>query len=494
VIEMLPTLQAEVEALHADVMGGEAITAAAIVTTMTGPAESVSPEGMALLERMMGGRFGAQMANVWAGNYADYGDDESAGEWAFAKEATYHAGPLGYAGDDLGRILEELMRAGPYRPKHDSPRTVTLADGKTVRTTWLGMTIGRAIKAREAKANLGPLSVNGCRPIDPEDTAAAEPTETPEQIIARLEREVARLEQELAKERAQSAIKTTIIRGHNRVEGELRAELERMNRRKYAEWRLRRSKLKSSQVDTLISIVDIGTQRAEYHQTDTPIITGENIAKASNVHESTARANADVVCSLPGSPITRATAYRTDGKRGQLTTYTLPSRDPVEILEQMVTVAEALETRESARPRVAPCPEHPKARVNIYTQHECSRCGRVLASTFPDATPLCEEVTRIEPGTPSVVETVVVPVQHPRIGVPDSDELAERRAAVGMAVPISKGHAHTNGNGHTNGVALLEPLRWRCPCTSDRRTRRPEWGDWVCTTCSVAAPSPEERP
>jgi len=485
-VETLPDLQAEAEAVHAEILGGESIAAAAVVTELTGAAEDVTPDALRVLEAVLGGRYAAQMAKVWAADFADFDGDESSGEWALAKETVYHALQLGYEGDALALVVEQLMRAGPYRPKWDSPRTVTLADKTTVRTTWLGMTIGRAIKARERKHP---------ELVIEEVPAPAVASETSEQTIARLTRELGQEKAAHARTRAASAVQATIIRGHNRAEGELRAEVERLNREKYAEWRLRRSKLKSAQVDTFIALTRIGTKRADWLDKDAPVITGKNIGDELGVHESTARANAEAVCNLPGSPIKRVTAYRQDGKRGQLTTYELPVRDRVELIERMVVVAEALDAPASNRPRPIRCPKHPKARVLVYAQHECSRCGDILQSALQDARPLCEEVTRIET-TPAPVDVpVLYPVHVARIGQSAPDGLA--------AVPVPNSHSHLNGTGTTNGhaptVATLArapaPVDfWRCACMALERHRRAAFGDWVCSGCTMQVPSPDERP
>jgi DNA-directed RNA polymerase subunit RPC12/RpoP len=355
-----------------------------------------------------------------------------------------------------------------------------------------------------------------------EDAAPADPLETPEQIIARLERELAEEKAAHARTRAAHAAQATIIRAQ-------RAELERLNREKYAEWRLRRSKLKSAQVDTFMAIARVGTKRADWLDKDAPVITGANLAGELGVHESTARANAEAVCNLPGSPIRRTTEYRTDGKRGQLTSYELRVRDPVELIEQMVVVAEALDAPTSTRPRPLRCPEHPNARVNVYTQHECSRCGAVLRSDLPDAKPLCEEVTRIGEDAPSVDGSVLIPVQPARMGALGPDDPAaerfreavrangngnghhdpDRAAADLVAIPLGDGHPPpTPANGHAsesgNGssalaigppVAAVPAVAWRCyACTSDRREQTGD-GDWRCAGCrSRGVPPPRGRP
>ena len=411
-VDALPELQAEITTLHGRLFDGRGAAAigSAIVTGMTGPAADVSPEALAILGDVMGGRWGAQMGEIW-GRADIEARDVNEQDWALEKEVTYWAIRRGHSGDDLARIVEQLMRAGPYRRKWDERRG---------QATWLAQDVANAIATVKKRLGTPPSA-----PIAPDDgDAAPAPTEeTPEQTIARLTRE-------LGQAKATIAVQATIIRSQ-------RAKIETYNRRTYAEWRLRRSKMKSTQVDATVGLANLASKRAEYHQTDSPIITGQQLGDEMGMHESSARSNAEAVCSLPGSPIKRVTDYRKDGKRGKITTYELAVRDPVEILERMVIVAEALEEPKATRPRPIHCPKHPRARVNVFAQHECSRCGAVLASDFPNAKPLCVEVTRIEDGPPSVDVPVVTPVQHARIaGTPDSDELRARRGreAVGIAI------------------------------------------------------------
>ncbi|GAH36974.1 unnamed protein product, partial [marine sediment metagenome] len=135
----------------------------------------------------------------------------------------------------------------------------------------------------------------------------------------------------------------------------------------------------------------------------------------------TGRTAADLVCSLPGSPIKRAKAP--GGKYGQVTTYELAVRDPVEILEQFVVIAENLEEKKSSRPAPPTCQKHPEARVD--TLHECSRCREIV-----ELQPLCAKIVRIDPTATAVDEPIVTSEQNVRIaegGVPETDELAARR-------------------------------------------------------------------
>ncbi len=414
--QALPILQDAVDALHARLSSGrERATGAAVVTGMTGPAETVSPEALDVLGHVMGGRFRDQMTAICSrDDVAAQGLSEQ--DWALECEAASHAIRRGHDDEGLVRIVEEVVRAVAYRAKHDERRG---------QTTWLAQDVANAVatvKKRRADKS-GPIL-----DLDEDTTPTPPPNETCEQKAIRLERELAQERAAHARTRAEKAVQATIICNQ-------RATIERHNREKYAERRLRRSKLKSAQVDTFMTIARLGTQRAQWHDRDAPIITGENIADENGWNESTARLNAEAVCNLPGSPIERVSDYRKDGTYGKLTTYKLASRDPIELMERMVVVAESLKDRKSTRPRPIRCPKHPRAKVDILTQHQCSRCGVVLKSDFPTAEPLYGELPRIEAEPPAVAGSVVTNGEVPRIGQPDSDELAERRARAAVAIP-----------------------------------------------------------
>lgn len=194
-VETLPQLQEAVEAVHARWFAGGDAADGAIVTTRIGQADTVTPEGLKVLELVMGGKYAAQMADIWAGK------TDSDQDWALACETARHAIALGHSGDDLGQVVEDVMRAGPWRAKWDRPYTVT-ENGQTVRTTWLGRTIGRAINTVRKRLERSP----DFRVDELEDEHEAAPAEeTPAQTIARLQRE-------LAQARTVVATQQTIIR------------------------------------------------------------------------------------------------------------------------------------------------------------------------------------------------------------------------------------------------------------------------------------------
>ena len=244
-------------------------------------------------------------------------------------------------------------------------------DGQVIHSTYLGVTIGKQIKNAQKRIAKYP-NWPGDDPDNGNDVPTAPADETCPQTVARQRRE-------LAQARAIVAVQQTVMRAQRDEIAALRngealakvvAELEqeralraRDRRLELAKRRLRRCKsLKAGQCDVIEAVARIATERARYFGTDTPIVTAKNIADKLGTHESTPREIAEKVCSLPGSPIQRTTAYREDGKRGKLTTYALDVNDPAEIIERYATIGEALdaEDRKVTRTTVH-CPEHPKA-------------------------------------------------------------------------------------------------------------------------------------
>jgi hypothetical protein len=437
----LVDLQAAVEAVHARWFGGAAAVAGAILTTGAGASDDPGPVGMKVIEAACSGEQRAELfLQWWSGDYSAWDGDPSDGDWFGANEAAYQLIRLGLDGPNAAADLEQALRAGPWREKWDSPRPGTDDDGNPIRTTILGLLIGKALKRQRQRLEaVGRIQFRQAGSDAVDEEAAPVPVaptiETCEDKVARLERELAEERRAHAQSRTLIATQQTIIRAHNRVEAGLRAEVERLNRAKCTTLRIRRSKLKSNQVDGILTMTRLAAERSDYFDTDTPIITGEQLAKEIRVSNDTARGIAELVCSLPGAPIKRVTKYRDDGKRGKLTYYQPETRDEIALLEKWVTVVEALDRPKATRPRETCCPEHPKARVDVFKQHECSVCHRVLASDFPDARPLYAEIPRIAPEPPATVDVPVLnSVQNPRIAATlEAPETAGERAAAMVA-------------------------------------------------------------
>ena len=355
-----------------------------VETAGAGPSETVAPEDMPILERLFSGRHGEHRMRAWTGDYEAFGGNASSADLSIAN------GLVTYCRGDVTRA-ERIMRAGAWRPKWDERRGTT---------TWLGYTFGKALAAYRAWT--------GTQEAPEEPEASEAPTgETCEQKVLRLERELAQERRAHAQTRAVNAVQQTVIRTQ-------RSEIERLNRQIYADYRLGKVKtLTSSQKEVIRALPRIATKRADYFENDRPIITGETIGSEIGKCATTARTAADLVCSLPGSPIKRVTRYRDDGTYGQLTTYELAVRDPVEILEQFVVIAENLEAKQSSRPQPPKCQQHPEAKVS--TLHECGACKEIV-----ELQPLCAKIVRIDPESPPVDAPVLVPAQTVRIAPPVS--------------------------------------------------------------------------
>lgn len=258
-------------------------------------------------------------------------------------------------------------------------------------------------------------------------------------------------------------------------------EVERLNREMYADRRLGRCKnLTSSQRDTIRAVVRVASSRADHFDNDAPIITAETLGKEIGKHESTARAAAETVCSLPGSPITKA--WAPGGKYGKITTYELAVRDPVELLEQFVVVAENLEEKRSSRPQPPKCKDHPNAATLAFTRHVCSKCRQVVASTFPGESGLSEQNARIGVIPPRVSTRNTV-VQNPRIGTAPEPAAAPfvQVARVAPDEPVSLDQIREERRTSEDAQPLLGPPP-RCTAPGCRALEfKPQAdGSWRC--------------
>jgi hypothetical protein len=429
VIEMLPNLQAEIEALHAEVMGGEErAKGTAIASGLTGRTENLSHEAYELVSDITGGRYGAQMLEAWTREDPD-ATGASEQDWALECEIAWHAIRRGHADEGLARIVEETMRAGPYRTKWDERRG---------QTTWLAQDVANAIATvKKRRSAQEPPSI---APDDGSDTAAAEPLETPEQIIARLERE-------LAKERAASAVKTTIIRGLQAENARLKAWHEEDRRLRLAERELDKVKGFSATQKAAIKVTAGILSSAVSRDVAPQVITRGMVAEEMGCHEATAGAAAKVF-DLPGSPVRRMNVRTNEldedgmARPKIVTQYSAETASPAEIIEGMIRVAEGLAERHR-RYEPKRCPQHPDAET--YTQTRCAVCHDLVAG---EKSP-CERLAPMGASPKSVA--VPLPIT--------SDSLLWGAAPNGHANGYANGHT----DGHGNGVALLEAPPWRCP-------------------------------
>jgi hypothetical protein len=173
-VETLPTLQDAVDRLHARLTAGKVrATGTAVATGLRGRNADPSPEASAIVGDLLGGPHAEWLSGLWGR------DDEGAAgaseeDWTLEKAAVKAARARGHAGDALARIVEEVLRTGPYRKKWDEKRGDV---------TWLAQDVANAIATVEEERKAPKLVLKG-------DTAPADPLETPGQIIARLEREL----------------------------------------------------------------------------------------------------------------------------------------------------------------------------------------------------------------------------------------------------------------------------------------------------------------
>ena len=415
--QALPTLQGAIDALHARLtVGRERASGAAIVTGMIGPVATLSPEALDVLGDILSGRFREQMSAIWGReDIAAQGTSEQ--DWAFECEAAYHAIARDFDGDDLHRIVEEIIRAGLYRQKHDDRRG---------RTTWLAQDVANAIATVKKRigAKSGPIL-----DLD-EDTPAAPADETYSQTVARLERELRNV-------KAAHAVLQATLRA-TRAELERERELRARDRRlMLAEQRLDRcSKFNAGQKSAIKAVARIAPALANSLGKDDPILTREMVAKVYGAKEETAGGHLKVF-DLAGSPVPRV--LKPYGATA-LTHYKLETRDPIEIIDRMAALGEQLDKRPAPRQRVQcrTCPEGTGTIVNIV----CEGCGGLLderhvaapkAEPLPNAgkNPPLEE-------TPSTVDVVTLRAEKPAVaGAADGlDELTlARRAREAVAVP-----------------------------------------------------------
>jgi hypothetical protein len=209
-VDALPTLQDAVDALHTRLGGGRArATGTAVQTGLTGRVTDLTPAELAILEDVMGGRWGAPLSEIWSRDELDAAG-ASEEDWALEKEIAYWTISRGLEGDALALTVERIMRAGPYRSKWDEARGAG---------SWLAQDVANAIKTTQERlkkyaeqhpdlpagwANNGPTGDMEDGGFSPDDAPAA--PETLEQKVTRLERENRQL-------RATNAVQMTVING-----------------------------------------------------------------------------------------------------------------------------------------------------------------------------------------------------------------------------------------------------------------------------------------
>lgn len=389
---------------------------------------------------------GERFRRIWAGDSSDYAvagnDGESEADAALFEILAYYGGP------DPDRIERLARRSERVREKWDRHKTY-LRDSITFALGGKTRFYGDAAR-NVPKPVVGTDGAETCACGCPNCASEiAEYRESNRDLLERVERE---------KERAEDLLMRNGLLSQKLTAKAV--EVERLNREMYADRRLGRCKnLTSSQRDTIRAIVRVASNRADLYDNDAPIITAETLASEIGKHESTARAAAETVCGLPGSPITKA--WVPGGKYGRITTYELAVRDPVELLEQFVVVAENLEKKKSSRPQPAKCKDHPNAATLAFTRHVCSTCRKVVASTFPGESDLSAQNARIARETAERVSTRSTVVQNTRIAdAPEAAEAPSVQVARLVPDPVSlPAYAATRSTGPVDGPKCGRPKR-----------------------------------
>lgn len=191
----LPILQEAVAALHGRLTAGRTrATGTAVGSGLTGRLDTVPPDGLAILEAAMSDRHSARILEIWSRDDLHVAG-ASEDDWALATEIAYQAIRLGHSGAALAQLVEQVMRAGPYRRKWDDARGAV---------SWLAQDIANAIATVQKRLGARPLP--GIRRDDDGDDELADDLppaeETPEQTIARLERELGRARTVIATQQA----------------------------------------------------------------------------------------------------------------------------------------------------------------------------------------------------------------------------------------------------------------------------------------------------
>jgi primase-polymerase (primpol)-like protein len=386
-VEVLPELQTAVEALHARLTAGRVrATGTAIGTGLTGRLDSVSPEVLAVLEAVMGGRHSARIAEIW-GRDDLHVAGASEDDWALASEIAYQAIRLGHSGAALAQLVEETMRAGPYRAKWDQPRG---------QTTWLAQDVANAIatvQRRTSERRAPSVDAQGQSetfsdaawldewPSDDVENVS----ETPGQIIARLERE-------LAAERTIRATQQIIVRDEQakrqaltetvrRISDVMAVPTEQLN--------------PSAKIIAIVAIFEAHSRNGR----DVATLPTSALVKRTGLSKNTVNDYMQDLAAREGSPIerrvTREWVERDDGYRGW-ETVSLVSPRAQSVNESLATIvtmggpsdkaeakAKAKRARESERERLntpfGRCSDGDNEFVSVTGK--CPRHGEIVGET-----------------------------------------------------------------------------------------------------------------
>jgi hypothetical protein len=206
----LPRIQKAVESLQERLFAGQDSTDGAIQTTHSGRGGAV-PDSR-IIDGALRGRYGEKFDRIWRGVS---GGNLSEDDFFLASEVVHQALNLGYRDDELADVVERTMRASAaYRPKWDTPRSGT-ADGTSIRTTYLGITIGKAISKQASRREGVTRSKRSGQPVDEDGTTSSRPSE---EADGHPERDGGYLHERLAAQRS-------VIAAHQREAAALKERL-----------------------------------------------------------------------------------------------------------------------------------------------------------------------------------------------------------------------------------------------------------------------------
>jgi hypothetical protein len=512
----LPDLQDAVDALHARLFDGAgASPGAALPMTGAGPSDDPGPDGLRILEAAFSGRHAERFGQWWGGDYSRWDGDASDADWFGANEVAYQAIRLGLDGPDLGARLEPVIRSGPWRPKLDSPRPGKDADGNPIRTTVLGLLIGKAIhRQRERAASVPRLQFHqgGSGAVDDESADESTPPpadETCEQKVIRLERELAEEKAAHALTRAADAVKATIIRAQ-------RTELDG-----WREWSeglrglLKRPDLSGNQkvywIAQLGEIYSGHSRGEEWVTVYRDAVTEKSGLSAGTVSDMGSRFK-DVPDLPVESRLVTRRAVDADGVPKTVTVAEWRAKAPRlgEAYRQLATI-ELPDRPKHGGTRVARCPDHQDADLIIRTTTVCSICHKEVSP------PEEKRASQVDTHTPAPLRRgcsvsrggkLTRTPPPPNGNGHDSENGHPDRAALEMvATPLGSDRADgdqdysRSKNGHSEAPRLLitskaganghAPPAPPVPCTCDGAYASKVGDHWLCSDCG-GVPAPLE--
>jgi hypothetical protein len=379
-----------------------------VATEGMGPAETVAPEDMPILERLFSGRRGEQRMRAWTGDYTDFGGNASSADQSIAN------GLVTYCRGDVKRA-ERVMRAGAWRSKWDERRGST---------TWLGYTLGKALAAYRTWAG------SQDEPETAEERVPAD--ETLELKIARLERELRQERTAHATTRGVVAVQMTNLRTRTAERDDCRTRALETARV------LRNPALKPPEKLVAIALAWRVESAASRGQEEVRAFYPE-IAEAVGMSEDTVGKYIGTLSDREDAPLVKDT--RTEWRKiphpqtGELVdrptsaTY-IRARGEGSILSAVAAYRPEDRPKHGGK-RLPLCPEHPTADLVIRSTTHCGDCDRQLG---PPRESLRPQVAGVGDSRPPTVDVVT---NEPLLAVVGGDTTADdERAAKIVAINV----------------------------------------------------------